>query len=63
MADRLTALRLLSSPCLCPSSESGYLTARSGRTLIFSFYANDVPGDVSATEWMDRTLNLIAAEN
>jgi D-alanyl-D-alanine carboxypeptidase/D-alanyl-D-alanine-endopeptidase (penicillin-binding protein 4) len=42
---------------------SGYMTARSGRTLIFSFYANDVPGDVSATEWMDRTLNLIAAEN
>ena len=42
---------------------SGYLTARSGRTLVFSFYANDVPGDVSATEWMDRTLNLIAAEN
>ncbi|WP_114952393.1 D-alanyl-D-alanine carboxypeptidase/D-alanyl-D-alanine endopeptidase [Sphingosinicella terrae] len=42
---------------------SGYLTARSGRTLIFSFYANDVPGDAGATEHMDRTLALIAAEN
>lgn len=42
---------------------SGYMTARSGRTLIFSIFANDVPGDVSATQWMDRALNLIAAEN
>ena len=36
---------------------SGYMTARSGRTLIFSFYANDVPGDAGATEVMDRTLD------
>jgi serine-type D-Ala-D-Ala carboxypeptidase/endopeptidase (penicillin-binding protein 4) len=42
---------------------SGYMTARSGRTLIFSFYANDVPGDAGATDVMDRTLTLIAAEN
>jgi D-alanyl-D-alanine carboxypeptidase/D-alanyl-D-alanine-endopeptidase (penicillin-binding protein 4) len=42
---------------------SGYLTAASGRTLIFSFYANDVPGDAGATEVMDRALALIAAEN
>ena len=42
---------------------SGYMTAASGRTLIFSFYANDVPADAGATEWMDRALNLIAAEN
>ena len=42
---------------------SGYLTARSGRTLIFSFYANDVPGDVSATGFMDAALNLIAEAN
>jgi len=42
---------------------SGYMTARSGRTLIFSFYANDVPGGGDATEFMDRALNLIAAEN
>lgn len=42
---------------------SGFMTARSGRTLIFSFYANDVPGDAGATDVMDRTLALIAAEN
>lgn len=42
---------------------SGFMTARSGRTLIFSFYANDVPRDSGATEVMDRTLALIAAEN
>ena len=42
---------------------SGYMIARSGRTLVFSFYANDVPGDVSATDYMDRALVLIAGEN
>jgi len=42
---------------------SGYLIARSGRTLTFSFYANDVPGDVSATGVMDATLALIAEAN
>jgi D-alanyl-D-alanine carboxypeptidase/D-alanyl-D-alanine-endopeptidase (penicillin-binding protein 4) len=42
---------------------SGYMTARSGRTLIFSFYANDIPGDAGATEVMDGALALIAAEN
>jgi D-alanyl-D-alanine carboxypeptidase/D-alanyl-D-alanine-endopeptidase (penicillin-binding protein 4) len=42
---------------------SGYMVGRSGRTLIFSFFANDVPRDVSATEAMEATLALIAAEN
>ena len=42
---------------------SGYMTARSGKTLIFSFYANDVPGDAGATAVMDKALALIAAEN
>jgi D-alanyl-D-alanine carboxypeptidase/D-alanyl-D-alanine-endopeptidase (penicillin-binding protein 4) len=42
---------------------SGYMTARSGRTLIFSFFANDVPGDVSATPVMDAVLQLIAEAN
>jgi len=42
---------------------SGYMIARSGRTLIFSFYANDVPGDAGAAPVMDSTLALIAAEN
>jgi D-alanyl-D-alanine carboxypeptidase/D-alanyl-D-alanine-endopeptidase (penicillin-binding protein 4) len=42
---------------------SGYLVAHSGRTLIFSFYANDVPADAGATRYMDEALVLIAAEN
>ena len=40
---------------------SGYLTTRSGRTLIFSFFANDVPRGGSATRLMDAVLNRIAA--
>ena len=42
---------------------SGYLTARSGRTLVFSFYANDVPGGASAAAVMDAALAVVAAEN
>jgi D-alanyl-D-alanine carboxypeptidase/D-alanyl-D-alanine-endopeptidase (penicillin-binding protein 4) len=42
---------------------SGYMTAASGRTLIFSAYANDVPEDVVATKAMDEALALIASEN
>jgi D-alanyl-D-alanine carboxypeptidase/D-alanyl-D-alanine-endopeptidase (penicillin-binding protein 4) len=42
---------------------SGYMTARSGRTLLFSAFANDVPEGVSATRAMDAALELIAAEN
>jgi len=42
---------------------SGYLTARSGRALLFAFYANDVPGGGGATALMDEVLELIAAEN
>jgi D-alanyl-D-alanine carboxypeptidase/D-alanyl-D-alanine-endopeptidase (penicillin-binding protein 4) len=42
---------------------SGYMVAASGRTLTFSFFANDVPGGGSATAKMDEVLNLIAAAN
>jgi D-alanyl-D-alanine carboxypeptidase/D-alanyl-D-alanine-endopeptidase (penicillin-binding protein 4) len=42
---------------------SGYMIAKSGRTLTFSAYANDVPDGVQATKAMDAALNLIAAEN
>lgn len=42
---------------------SGYMIAGSGRTLIFSIYANDVPEDVRATPVMDAVLQMIAAEN
>ena len=45
------------------STLSGYMIARSGRTLTFSALANDVPGNVSATEAMDSALAMIAAEN
>ena len=42
---------------------SGYMIARSGRTLIFSFFANDVPGGGSATATMDAVLATIAEAN
>ncbi|WP_420138779.1 D-alanyl-D-alanine carboxypeptidase/D-alanyl-D-alanine endopeptidase [Sphingomonas sp.] len=42
---------------------SGYLIARSGRTLTFSALANDVPQGVAATKTVEDALNLIAAEN
>jgi D-alanyl-D-alanine carboxypeptidase/D-alanyl-D-alanine-endopeptidase (penicillin-binding protein 4) len=42
---------------------SGYLVARSGRTLTFSAFANDVPENVAATRAIDAALELIAAEN
>jgi D-alanyl-D-alanine carboxypeptidase/D-alanyl-D-alanine-endopeptidase (penicillin-binding protein 4) len=42
---------------------SGYMIARSGRTLTFSALANDVPEGVSATEAIDSVLAMVAAEN
>lgn len=45
------------------SALAGFLTARSGRTLTFALYANDMPGDGSATRAMDAALLLIAAKN
>lgn len=42
---------------------SGYMIARSGRTLTFSFFANDVPGGGSATAVMDSALVAIAEAN
>lgn len=42
---------------------AGYLIARSGRTLVFAAYANDVPEDVAATKAIDAALELIAQEN
>jgi D-alanyl-D-alanine carboxypeptidase/D-alanyl-D-alanine-endopeptidase (penicillin-binding protein 4) len=42
---------------------SGYMIARSGRTLTFSFFANDVPGGGSATAAMDAVLTTIAEAN
>ena len=42
---------------------SGYLTAKSGRTLTFSIFANDVPEETKAREAMDAALELVASEN
>lgn len=42
---------------------SGYLTAKSGRTLTFSTYANDVPEGVPATKAVEDALVLIADAN
>ena len=42
---------------------SGYMVARSGRTLLFSILANDIPEGASATEAMDAALVLIAEAN
>lgn len=42
---------------------SGYMITKSGKTLIFSAYANDVPRDASALPAMDAALVLIAEAN
>ena len=45
------------------SALSGYMLARSGRTLLFSIYANDIPEGANATAAMDAALELIAEQN
>ena len=42
---------------------SGYLIAKSGKTLTFSSFANDVPADASATKFIDAALVLVAEAN
>lgn len=42
---------------------SGWLVAKSGRTLTFSAFANDVPSGVRATPAMDAALVLVAEGN
>lgn len=42
---------------------SGYMIARSGRTLLFSAFANDIPEGARATAAMDSALVLIAEAN
>lgn len=39
---------------------SGFITAKSGRTLTFSSFANDMPQDKSVRDTVDAALNLIA---
>jgi D-alanyl-D-alanine carboxypeptidase/D-alanyl-D-alanine-endopeptidase (penicillin-binding protein 4) len=45
------------------SALSGYMTGKSGRTLLFSIFANDIPEGVSATKAMDTALELVAEAN
>jgi D-alanyl-D-alanine carboxypeptidase/D-alanyl-D-alanine-endopeptidase (penicillin-binding protein 4) len=42
---------------------SGYLIAKSGKTLTFSAFANDVPADASATRFLDAALVAVAEAN
>lgn len=42
---------------------SGYMIGKSGRTLIFSAFANDIPEGVSASKTIDAALELIADAN
>lgn len=42
---------------------AGYMITRSGATLLFAAYANDVPSEQSALPTMDGALVMIAAEN
>ncbi|WP_375397235.1 D-alanyl-D-alanine carboxypeptidase/D-alanyl-D-alanine-endopeptidase [uncultured Sphingomonas sp.] len=39
---------------------AGYMVAKSGRTLTFALYANDVPGDAGATQTMYAALLAVA---
>jgi D-alanyl-D-alanine carboxypeptidase/D-alanyl-D-alanine-endopeptidase (penicillin-binding protein 4) len=45
------------------SALSGYMIARSGRTLTFSAFANDIPEGAAATAAIDAALAMIAEEN
>jgi D-alanyl-D-alanine carboxypeptidase/D-alanyl-D-alanine-endopeptidase (penicillin-binding protein 4) len=42
---------------------SGWMRSKSGKLLVFSFFANDVPEAIRATEAMDAALLLIAQAN
>lgn len=42
---------------------AGYLTTARGRTFTFAAYANDMPGDASATAAIDAALVAVAAAN
>lgn len=45
------------------SALSGYMVAKSGRTLLFASYANDIPEGAGASAAVDAALQLIAEEN
>jgi D-alanyl-D-alanine carboxypeptidase/D-alanyl-D-alanine-endopeptidase (penicillin-binding protein 4) len=41
---------------------SGFMTARSGRTLTFASFANDMPADAAVSAAVDAALLLVASE-
>jgi D-alanyl-D-alanine carboxypeptidase/D-alanyl-D-alanine-endopeptidase (penicillin-binding protein 4) len=45
------------------SALSGYMIGKSGQTLLFSIFANDVPDGMSATKVMDAALEAVAEAN
>jgi len=45
------------------SGLAGYMVARSGRTLVFAAYANDMPEGVAASKAIDSALELVASDN
>jgi len=45
------------------SALSGWLIAKSGRTLTFAVFANDIPDGTSATPAIDAALEAVAAAN
>ena len=57
-------LRAKTGTLLAANALAGYVTAASGKELVFAVYANDRPGSApSALPAMDAALGLIAAEN
>ena len=45
------------------SGLAGYMIAKSGRTLTFAAYANDIPDGAPAVPAIDAALELVASEN
>ena len=41
---------------------AGFMTAASGKTLVFAAYANDMPQDTAVTKVVDAALLIVAAE-
>ncbi|WP_206242030.1 D-alanyl-D-alanine carboxypeptidase/D-alanyl-D-alanine endopeptidase [Novosphingobium terrae] len=57
-------LRAKTGTLLAANALAGYVTAASGKELVFAFYANDRPGDApSVLPVMDRVMQVVAAGN
>jgi D-alanyl-D-alanine carboxypeptidase/D-alanyl-D-alanine-endopeptidase (penicillin-binding protein 4) len=57
-------LRAKTGTLLAGNALAGYVTAASGRELVFAIYSNDRPGDApSVLPVMDKIMQVIAAGN